>query len=80
MRVICSGEALPLDLTERFLGRLGAQLHNLYGPTEAAVDVTYWACRRAEGLSSVSDRSWDLQHGVCTFWTAGSAGACWCVG
>jgi len=45
-RVICSGEALPYELQERFLSRLGAELHNLYGPTEAAVDVTYWACEQ----------------------------------
>jgi acyl-CoA synthetase (AMP-forming)/AMP-acid ligase II/acyl carrier protein len=45
-RVICSGEALPFDLQERFFELLGAELHNLYGPTEAAVDVTYWACER----------------------------------
>ncbi len=44
-RVICSGEALPFDLQERFFTRLsGAELHNLYGPTEAAVDVTSHAC------------------------------------
>jgi amino acid adenylation domain-containing protein len=49
-RVICSGEALPFDLTRRFFARLPAELHNLYGPTEAAVDVTAWACERgAEG-------------------------------
>ncbi|MBZ5569979.1 MAG: AMP-binding protein, partial [Acidobacteriia bacterium] len=45
-RVICSGEALPFELQERFFGLLDAELHNLYGPTEAAVDVTYWACER----------------------------------
>ena len=45
-RVICSGEALPFDLQERFLDRLHAELHNLYGPTEAAIDVTFWACTR----------------------------------
>ncbi len=46
-RVICSGEALPYEVQQRFFARLGAvELHNLYGPTEAAVDVTYWACRR----------------------------------
>jgi amino acid adenylation domain-containing protein len=44
-RVICSGEALPPDLRDRFLQRSGAELHNLYGPTEAAVDVTAWDCR-----------------------------------
>ncbi|AVZ74465.1 non-ribosomal peptide synthetase [Streptomyces lunaelactis] len=43
-RVICSGEALPYDLQQRFLARFPAELHNLYGPTEAAVDVTYWQC------------------------------------
>jgi amino acid adenylation domain-containing protein/thioester reductase-like protein len=45
-RVFCSGEALPVELQERFFARLSAELHNLYGPTEAAVDVTFWACRR----------------------------------
>jgi amino acid adenylation domain-containing protein len=44
-RVICSGEALPYDLQERFFERLQAELHNLYGPTEAAVDVSHWQCQ-----------------------------------
>ena len=52
-RVICSGEALPHELQERFFARLDCELHNLYGPTEAAVDVTYWACRRDDRLSVV---------------------------
>ncbi|NJC70661.1 amino acid adenylation domain-containing protein [Planosporangium thailandense] len=46
-RVICSGEALPAELRDRFYelyGGSGPTLHNLYGPTEAAVDVTYWPC------------------------------------
>ena len=43
-RVICSGEALPYELKERFGKRLPAELHNLYGPTEASVDVTAWDC------------------------------------
>ena len=43
-RIICSGEALPIELQKRFFERLSCDLHNLYGPTEAAVDVTYWAC------------------------------------
>ncbi|MCC6605390.1 MAG: amino acid adenylation domain-containing protein [Anaerolineae bacterium] len=44
-RVICSGEALPYDLTQRFFAQLGhVELHNLYGPTEAAIDVSYWQC------------------------------------
>ncbi len=45
-QVICSGEALPFELQERFFARSNAQLHNLYGPTEAAVDVTFWQCER----------------------------------
>ena len=44
--VICSGEALPYELQQRFFARLGAELHNLYGPTEASIDVTSWACQR----------------------------------
>ena len=43
-RVICSGEALPFELQERFFARIDAELHNLYGPTEAAIDVTFWHC------------------------------------
>ncbi len=45
-RVICSGEALSVELQERFFSRLDAELHNLYGPTEASIDVTYWKCQR----------------------------------
>jgi amino acid adenylation domain-containing protein len=53
-RVICSGEALPYELQERFFGRLGlAELHNLYGPTEAAVDVTWWPCERGSARKVV---------------------------
>ncbi|MFC4590805.1 amino acid adenylation domain-containing protein [Sphaerisporangium corydalis] len=49
-RVICSGEALPAELAERFQRRLrGVGLHNLYGPTEAAVDVSWHACAPGEG-------------------------------
>src|SRR5690242_17531360 len=33
-QVICSGEALTLELQERFLAWSSAALHNLYGPTE----------------------------------------------
>ena len=45
-RVICSGEALPLALQERFFQLCDAELLNLYGPTETAVEVTFWACER----------------------------------
>ncbi|WP_324803086.1 amino acid adenylation domain-containing protein [Pseudomonas sp. JQ170C] len=51
--VMCSGEALPLDLQQRFLAQSGAGLHNLYGPTEAAIDVSHWACHDAPGLGCV---------------------------
>ncbi|KFF61974.1 hypothetical protein IW00_18775 [Pectobacterium brasiliense] len=52
-RVICSGEALPAELQQRFFARFNAQLHNLYGPTEAAIDVTFWACQPDDHRSFV---------------------------
>lgn len=46
-QVICSGEALSLELQERFFTHLPVvRLHNLYGPTEASIDVTFWECKR----------------------------------
>jgi amino acid adenylation domain-containing protein len=48
-RVMCSGEALPVDLVDRFFERLPrVALDNLYGPTETAVEVSAWACRPAD--------------------------------
>ncbi|MCX7890250.1 MAG: amino acid adenylation domain-containing protein, partial [Rhodobacteraceae bacterium] len=53
-KVMCSGEALPRELQDRFFARLpGVELHNLYGPTEAAVDVTYWPCRPGDSRAMV---------------------------
>ncbi len=53
-RVICSGEALPLDLQQQFCDRLPqVALHNLYGPTEAAIDVTAWACQPNSAYTTV---------------------------
>ena len=53
-RVVCSGEALPAALVQRFHGLLrGVELHNLYGPTEAAVDVTAWDASRGDSRPSV---------------------------
>ena len=52
-RVICSGEALPFELTERFFEHLECELHNLYGPTEAAIDVTSWQCQLQENRQLV---------------------------
>ncbi|KUN63894.1 hypothetical protein AQJ46_30680, partial [Streptomyces canus] len=46
--VVCSGEALPGEVQERFyevFAGAAVELHNLYGPTEASVDVTWWRCR-----------------------------------
>ena len=43
-KALCGGEALPRDLAEELLGRVGA-LFNMYGPTE----TTIWsACARLE--------------------------------
>nr|WP_314483498.1 non-ribosomal peptide synthase/polyketide synthase [uncultured Pseudomonas sp.] len=44
-RIVCSGEALPVDAQQQVFGKLPkAELYNLYGPTEAAIDVTHWTC------------------------------------
>ncbi len=44
-RIVCSGEALPLEAQRKVFARLPwARLYNLYGPTEAAIDVTHWTC------------------------------------
>jgi non-ribosomal peptide synthetase component F len=67
-RVICSGEALPLELQRQFLARAGAGLHNLYGPTEAAIDVTFWDCREEGGRRSRSAARSPTPR--CTSWTA----------
>jgi amino acid adenylation domain-containing protein len=58
-QVICSGEALPASVVERFFRCMKAELHNLYGPTEASVDVTYWKCRQGEG-----DRAVPIGHPI----------------
>ncbi|MBB1154507.1 amino acid adenylation domain-containing protein [Amycolatopsis sp. DR6-1] len=50
-RVLCSGEALPDELAERFHRLVGAELHNLYGPTEASVDVTATRCLPGEPVT-----------------------------
>ncbi|VVP65084.1 Linear gramicidin synthase subunit B [Pseudomonas fluorescens] len=52
-RIICSGEALPMELQRQTLRALPqANRYNLYGPTEAAIDVTHWSCVE-EGRDSV---------------------------
>ncbi|MDF4005205.1 amino acid adenylation domain-containing protein [Luteibacter sp. PPL552] len=53
-QVMCSGQALPMELQQRFFATWDhVALHNLYGPTEASVDVTYWPCRKDSGLHCV---------------------------
>ena len=53
-RVICSGEALTVNLQTKFFKTLSStSLHNLYGPTEAAIDVTWWKCDRESDLNHV---------------------------
>ena len=52
-RVICSGEALSMQLQRDFFAHLNCELHNLYGPTEAAIDVTAWPCRAGSTDTSV---------------------------
>jgi amino acid adenylation domain-containing protein len=49
--IICSGEALTLELALKTLSTCAAELHNLYGPTEASVDVTAWQCDGQETFS-----------------------------
>ncbi|WP_422404062.1 amino acid adenylation domain-containing protein, partial [Pseudomonas sp. GZD-209] len=52
-RIVCSGEALPVDAQQQVFAKLPqAGLYNLYGPTEAAIDVTHWTCRE-EGADTV---------------------------
>ncbi|MEH2536065.1 amino acid adenylation domain-containing protein/non-ribosomal peptide synthase protein (TIGR01720 family) [Bradyrhizobium sp. AZCC 1588] len=50
---LCSGEALPAETQNRFLGALSGRLHNLYGPTEAAVDVSAWQCHLEPAATQV---------------------------
>ncbi|MCS6806445.1 MAG: amino acid adenylation domain-containing protein [Blastocatellia bacterium] len=44
--VFSGGEALPVNLIERFYQCLNAQLVNTYGPTETTIDVTHWIAER----------------------------------
>jgi amino acid adenylation domain-containing protein len=52
-RVTTGGEALSLELQERFFSRLQASLHNGYGPTEATITATFWTCGRDGSRRSV---------------------------
>ncbi|MDN4544791.1 amino acid adenylation domain-containing protein [Pseudomonas sp. C32] len=51
-QIMCSGEALSVDLQHSLFGVLpNVGLYNLYGPTEAAIDVTHWTCVDDGGFS-----------------------------
>lgn len=61
-RIVCSGEVLPPELTERFRQVLGeVPLHNLYGPTEAAIDVTSWECLAGAHVVPIGKPIWNTQ-------------------
>jgi amino acid adenylation domain-containing protein len=60
-RVLCSGEALPVDAVQLFGTVLDAELHNLYGPTEASVDVTYWPCDPADTTVPIGREVWNTR-------------------
>ncbi|MFF5435825.1 amino acid adenylation domain-containing protein, partial [Streptomyces griseofuscus] len=61
-RVVCSGEALPPEVVERFRQVLDVPLFNLYGPTEASVDVSWWECRGPLGaLVPIGRPVWNTQ-------------------
>ncbi len=51
LRALCGGEAMPRDLAENLLGRVG-ELWNMYGPTETTIWST--ACRVLEVGSGIS--------------------------
>jgi amino acid adenylation domain-containing protein len=55
-RVICSGEALPIEAQHLFFKLFPSpriQLLNFYGPTEASIEVTFWECDRNSTLGFV---------------------------
>ncbi|WP_040405617.1 non-ribosomal peptide synthetase [Amycolatopsis nigrescens] len=58
-RVLCSGEALPRELCDRFAELLDVPLYNLYGPTECAVDVTSTRVRPGEGPVPIGGPVWN---------------------
>ncbi|MDZ8110116.1 MAG: amino acid adenylation domain-containing protein [Nostoc sp. DedQUE12a] len=51
--VTCGGEALPVELIDRFFAQLNLDnvLHNCYGPTEASIDTTFWTCQRGSSYT-----------------------------
>jgi len=52
-RVTTGGEAVTVELQDRFFARSPANLYNGYGPTEASISATFWTCRREPNQRSV---------------------------
>jgi amino acid adenylation domain-containing protein len=52
LKMLCGGEALPLDLAQQLLAR-GASLWNLYGPTETTIWSTVRQITAADPLISI---------------------------
>jgi amino acid adenylation domain-containing protein len=72
--VVCSGEALPGELSDRFKQSAAgaAELVNLYGPTEAAIDVTAWRCpEQSHGNVPIGRAIWNTQLYVCSTISSG---------
>jgi amino acid adenylation domain-containing protein len=54
LRIVFSGgEALSLELQNRFLNRSRSELFNQYGPSEAAIDAAFWKCSSEAGYDVV---------------------------
>ncbi|MFD3457918.1 amino acid adenylation domain-containing protein [Streptomyces sp. NPDC058691] len=67
-RVLCSGEALPAPVAERFHEALDVRLENLYGPTEASVDVTFASVVPGALAVPIGRPVWNTQVYVLDAW------------
>ncbi|MCP6763289.1 MAG: amino acid adenylation domain-containing protein, partial [Fischerella sp. CENA71] len=52
-QVICGGEALSVELKNKFFQKLKAKLYHAYGPTETSISVTHWDCQQQTCLDKV---------------------------
>jgi amino acid adenylation domain-containing protein/FkbH-like protein len=52
-RLFCGGEALTVELRDRFFECTDAELHNLYGPTETCIESIAWQCDEDHSRSTV---------------------------
>ena len=52
-QVFCSGEALSMELQQRFFSKFNIPLYNVYGPAECADIATAWVCSRESGRNFV---------------------------